>query len=79
MKAIGEFTDKKELKKLAREGQSMSSSTFVLSVSDNQYTMVPDEESNDCNYTDGCGYISPNFMEIIQNHPHFNLSNVSAI
>jgi hypothetical protein len=42
LKAIGEFTDKKELKKLAREGQSMSSSTYVLSVKDNEYTMVPD-------------------------------------
>jgi hypothetical protein len=57
----------------------MSSSTYVLSVEESQFAMVPDEEKSCNNYTDGCGYISPNFMEIIRNHPHFSLSNVSAI
>lgn len=41
--------------------------------------MIPDKELNANNYTDGCGYISADFMEIIRNNPHFNLSNVSAI
>jgi len=57
----------------------MSSSTYVLSVEENQSIMIPDEEFNKNNYTDGCGYISNNFMETIRNHPQLNLSNVSAI
>ena len=55
----------------------MSSSTYVLSVKDSEYTMVPDVEKDNCNFTDGCGYISQKFMETIKDK--FQLNSVSAI
>jgi hypothetical protein len=76
---IGVFKDDdKPLKKLARQGQSMSSSTFVADVKSSQVTVIEDVEGNDdFVFTDGCGYISEELLKSAAEK--FDLEQVSAI
>ena len=53
---LGTFKDKMKLKRLAREGQSMSSSTHVMKFQPNQFALIEDVENSSFNYSDGSGY-----------------------
>ena len=64
--SIGEFDKKDKISKLmARQGQSMSASTYVADVTEKQVKLIHDKESEfdkSILFSDGCGYISQDLL-----------------
>ena len=55
---MGKFNDPKQLKQLARQGQSMSSSILICNVDVENIRLIEDIRNIDYAFTDGCGYVS---------------------
>lgn len=52
---------------MARQGQSMSASTYVADVTEKQVKLIHDKESEfdkSILFSDGCGYISQDLLQI---------------
>jgi len=77
LNSIGKFNEKKKLKQLARQGQSMSSSTFIAEVPNEDVHIIKDVERNGYTFSDGSGYLSEAlFAEVAE---VFDVYQVSAI
>jgi len=65
------------LKKLARQGQSMSSSTLIANIEQKDIKIIKDVGRNGFTFSDGCGFVSPEVMEQVAKI--FECQQVSAI
>jgi RNA-dependent RNA polymerase len=81
---IGQFRDQnKPLKQLARQGQSMSSSTHICELrphefgKSNEFEQIKDIVNADFTFTDGSGYASEEIMQRVADA--FDFNRVSAI
>lgn len=75
---IGEFKQSdKPLKKLARQGQGMSTTTHIQDFTDDEFVEIRDVERHGLAFSDGSGFISPEVMLKIAHQ--FDFAQVSAI
>lgn len=78
---IGQFRDKQPLKQLARQGQSMSSSTFISKIPEARVRVIEDLTGDSLEeqleFSDGCGFVSPEVMAQVADI--FEFEHVSAI
>jgi hypothetical protein len=75
--SLGTFNETKISKKLARQGQAMSSSTFITTLSKDQYKVINDVAFNGYEFSDGCGYISSGILQKVCDK--FEVYKASAI
>jgi hypothetical protein len=72
LQGIGKFFDKKPLKKLARQGQPFSSSTYIRKVSYEEFGVIDDVSGSGLDFTDGCGYVSNQIMGSSEANPLYD-------
>lgn len=78
MQIIGDFNkNDKPLKLLARQGQSMSTTTHIQRFVRAEFDDIPDVERNEHVFSDGSGFISREIMAKVAKK--FDLEQVSAI
>jgi len=75
---LGDFSrEENRFKRLARQGQPLSTSKFICHIAQDNIKVIPDIERNGYNFSDGCGNMSKELALVIAKK--FKMSCTSAV